>query len=184
MDGSDKLEFKLKKVKNSDGQYSHVQDMYINNMIYRPTELEHISCYDMVTHYELRKMTKKKIESSNHIVEGKTSYNLLEEHPSHKCMIMVKRKNIFIPCINSINLLPNIADLSINNITTEVDILRKREQYAKIILLLFYPYRIQDDLILNNSYWNRYIMASDKNMISVKGLEVCQNLQDVCHNLT
>ena len=92
LDGSDKLEFKLKKVKNSDGQYSHVQDMYISNIIYRPTELEHISCYDMVTHYELRKMTKKKIESSNHIVEGKRSFNLLEEHPSHRCMIMVKKK--------------------------------------------------------------------------------------------
>ena len=142
LDGSDKLEFKLKKVKNSDGKYSHLQDMYINNMIYRPTELEHISCYDMVTHYELRKMTKKKIESSNHIVEGKTSFNLLEEHPSHKCMIMVKRNNIFIPCINSINLLPNIADLSINNITTEVYILRKREEYTKIILLHLYQYRI------------------------------------------
>ena len=27
-------------------------------------------------------------------------------------------------------------------------------------------------------------MALDNNMISVKSLEVCQNIQDVCHNLT
>ena len=38
--------------------------------------------------------------------------------------------------------------------------------------------------MLNGSYWNRYTKALDDNMISVKGLEVCQNIQDVCHNLT
>ena len=37
LNGDDNLEFKLRRTKNSDGQYSHVQDMYINNMIYRPT---------------------------------------------------------------------------------------------------------------------------------------------------
>ena len=116
--------------------------MYTNNMMYRPTELEHIACYEMATHYELRKITQKKIESLNHIAKGKTSFDLLEIHSSHKCMIMVKRTNILIPCINFINLLPNIVDFSIDNITTEVHILKKREEYAKIILLLFYPYRI------------------------------------------
>ena len=35
--GNDDLEFKLRTMKNSDGKYSHVQDMCINNMTYRPT---------------------------------------------------------------------------------------------------------------------------------------------------
>ena len=129
--------------------------MYINNMIYRPTELEHISCYDMVSNYELKRISKKKLNSKIHIVEGKTTFNLVEEHPSHKYMIMSKRKNIFIPCINSPNLLPNVADLRTDSITTEVDISMKRKEYVKIVLLLFYPYRIQDDLMLNESYWDR-----------------------------
>ena len=85
-------------------------------------------------------------------MEGKTSFNLVKEHPSHTCMVMSKRKNIFILCINSLNLLRNVADLRINSIITEVDILTKRKEYAKIVLLLFYPYRIQDDLILNESH--------------------------------
>ena len=38
--------------------------------------------------------------------------------------------------------------------------------------------------MINDSYWNRYTVALDNNMISVNGLEVCQNIQDVCHNLT
>ena len=164
------LSLNLKKIKNSDGKYSHVQDMYIHNIIYRSTESEHMSYYDMVTHNELRKMNKKRIESLNCIVKSKTSFNLLGEHPSHKCMTMVKINNLLIPCINSINLLPNIADLSINHIATEVHILKKREEHTKFILLLFYHYRIQDDSMLNDSYWNRFILALDNDMISVKGL--------------
>ena len=53
------LDFKLKVVKNSDGDYEHVQDMFINNITFRPLQLEQICCYDMITHYELKKMIKK-----------------------------------------------------------------------------------------------------------------------------
>ena len=121
LNGNNNLEVKLRRTKNSDGHHTHIQDMYINNMIYSPTELEYISCYDMVSNYELKRMSKKKINSRNHTVEGNTSFNLVEEHPSHKCMVMAKRKNIFIPCINSLNLLPNVADLKIDSIITEAD---------------------------------------------------------------
>ena len=182
MNGDDNLEFKLRTTKNSDGQYSHVQDMYIHNSIYRPTELEHMNCYDMVLNYELKRMSKKEIDSKSHIVEGITTFNLVEEHPSHKYMVMSKRKNIFISCINSLNLLPNVADLRIDSIITDVDTSRKREEYANISLLLFYPYRIQDDLMLNDSYCDRYKMALSENRISPKDLQVLQNIQDVCHN--
>ena len=94
--------------------------MYINNITYRPTELEHISCYDMVSNYELKRMSKKKLNSKNHTVEGNTLFNLVVEHASHKCMVLAKRKNIFIPCINSLNFLPNVADLIIDSIITEL----------------------------------------------------------------
>ena len=40
LNGEEQLEFKLRKVKTDEGVYEHVQDMFINNMIYRPVELE------------------------------------------------------------------------------------------------------------------------------------------------
>ena len=86
-------------------------------------------------------MSKKRIETMNPIMESQTTVNLLEEHPSHKYMVMPKRKNIFIPLISSINLLPNIADLNVGIITTDTTVLQQREEYAKIVLLLVYPYR-------------------------------------------
>ena len=89
--------------------------------------MEDISCYNMVSNYELKRMSKKKLNSKSHIVEGGKTLNLVEEHPSHKYMVMSKRKNIFIPCINNLNLLPNVEDLRIDSITTEVDTSMKRE---------------------------------------------------------
>ena len=109
-------------------------------------------------------------------MEGKNTFNLVKEHPSHKYMVMSEQKNIFIPCINSLNLLPNVEDLRIDNIITEMDTTRTREEYAKIILLLFYPYRVQDDLLLNESYWDRYNVALSEHKISPHGLQVIQNI--------
>ena len=161
-------------MRHSDGEYGHVQDIYINDMMYRPSELEHLSLYDMVSTYEMKKMSKKRIETDNPIMESSTTFNLLEEHPSHKYMVMSRRKHMYVPCISSINLLPNIVDLDIGNITTDATIIKHREEYSKIVLLLFYPYRTQDDLMLMGSYWDKYELVLEKKLISAKSLEVCQ----------
>ena len=42
--GEENLEFKLRKVKIDEGVYEHIQNMFINNIIYRPVELEHLGC--------------------------------------------------------------------------------------------------------------------------------------------
>ena len=69
--GEENLEFKLRKVKIDEGVYEHVQDMFINNIIYRPVELEHLACYDMISRYELKGMTQEKIKSDKTLVENK-----------------------------------------------------------------------------------------------------------------
>ena len=94
-------------------------------------------------------------------------------------MVMSRRKHIVIPSINSINLLHNVALLDLQSERTNNVFLTKnaredyakigpnnffltkntREDYAKIILLLFYPYRMQEDLRHKGSYWKRYKLA-------------------------
>ena len=184
LDDNCHLDFKLKLVKTGDDTYEHVQDFFINNIIYRPVELEHYGCYDMMMHYELKKLNKKKIDSGSKNVESKTTFNLVKEHPSHKYMEMSRRKHIIIPSINSINLLPNVALLDLQSGRTNNLFLTKntRENYAKIILLLFYPYRMQEDLRHEGSYWKRYKLALSENKISKKSLQVIQNIQDCQHN--
>ena len=55
VEGIEQLEFKLGKVKNCDDENEHIQDTFINNMIYRPSELIHLGLYDMISQYELKK---------------------------------------------------------------------------------------------------------------------------------
>ena len=181
-EGIENLDFKLRKVKNCDGGYNHVHDTFINNMIYRPSELEHLGLYDLSSQYELRQMSKKRLNSGNVLVESKTTFNLLQEHPSHKYMVMSKRKHIFIPQICSINLLPNIKDIHILEQTSDKSIIDLRERYAMIVLLLFYPYRIMDDLVIDDSYWDKYKSVLSNSEPSGKSLEVIQNIQDVSYN--
>ena len=127
-------------------------------------------------------MSRKRLKSGNVLVESKTTFNLLQEHPSHKYMVMSKRKHIFIPQICSINLLPNIKDIHILEQTSDKSIIDLRERYAMIVLLLFYPYRIMDDLVIDDSYWDKYKTVLSNNGLSGKSLEVIQNIQDVSYN--
>lgn len=178
------LEFKLKKIVTNDGHYEHVQDMFINNMIYRPAELEHMNLYDMMMHYELKKLGQKKIKEGKTNVESKVTFNVMQEHPSYKYMVVTKRKTIIIPCINSINLLPNVADLHLNCVSLASSTLESRETYAMIALLLFSPYRIQDDLKVDDSYWKKYNQLVSHKIISDKSLKILQNIQDASHNVS
>ena len=181
-EGNENLEFKLQSVKNKEGDYEHVQDTFINNMIYRPAKLENIGLYDIVSNYELKKMPSKKLNSGNINIESKTTFNLLEEHPSHKYMVMSKRNQFIIPSISNNSLLPNIADLNILQDITDPSVTELRERYAMIVLLLFFPYRDQDDLLIDGSYWEKFKRATSEKLFSQKSLEVIQNIQDVLYN--
>ena len=96
-------------------------------------------------------------------------------------MVMSEMTDYIILCISSINLLPNIVDLHQLEETSYHNIIDLREEYARILLLLFYPYCIQDGLKLNESYWDRYTLALSNNLILNKDMQVCQNIY-VCHH--
>lgn len=95
---------------------------------------------------------------------------------------MSKRTNVVIPCINSINLLPNIADIHPQKDTHDKSILDMRKTYAMILFLLFFPYCSIYDLILNDTYWQRSFNAVENDQLLAKSLEVIQNIQDVSYN--
>lgn len=164
-----------------DSDYEHVQDMFINNIIFRPLELEILSCYDMITHYELKKIPQKKIESGNINIDTNKTFNLRKEHPSHKYMVMSERSKFVICAISSINLHLNISDLDLISDTCGIDTNEARELYSMIAFFLFYPFRDREDLLINDSYWQKYKLVSSESFLSQKILEVLQNIQD-CSN--
>ena len=42
------------KLKNDDGEWEHVQDKFINDIIYWPTEVEDLEWYDIITGFEMK----------------------------------------------------------------------------------------------------------------------------------
>lgn len=95
---------------------------------------------------------------------------------------MQRRKTIAVPQITSSKLLPNVKDLKIgkNNVSNET--ILYREQYAKIALLLFHPFRVKEDLIINGSFWTKYINLMKNNKLTPTTIKVLQNIQDVNYN--
>ena len=115
-----------------------VSDYFCNNILYRPTELEHTCCFEQIMCYELKKIQKKKkrnsinedsqnpldFENDDDNTAGirtmsDTVFALTEEHPSHKYMAMHTRKKIAIPMINAAKILPNVTELLIHEKSTD-----------------------------------------------------------------
>ena len=50
VEGVSNIDFKLRKMKKIDNTIDHVVDMFINNIIFRPVELQNLSWYDLIWH--------------------------------------------------------------------------------------------------------------------------------------
>ena len=94
----------------------------------------------------------------------------------------MKRESIAVPKICSTKLFPDVKDLKHNS--SEIDEHTKllREKYAKLVLLLFYPFRIKSDLTINESFWEKYQHVIKSGGFSALSLAVMQNIQDVNYN--
>ena len=78
---------------------------------------------------------KQENESGNRSI-----FQFFEEHPSSKFVYYVKREVIAVPKICSSNLFPNVKELKQNSSNIEEHTKILREKYAKLALLLFYPF--------------------------------------------
>lgn len=81
------------------------------------------------------------------------------------------------------NLISNITYLDLYKYSIiDEDTVETREVCVNIMLLLFYQYRIQSDLLRDYSYWKCYTYAVIHPKISDKGIQVMQHLQDIHYN--
>ena len=81
---------------------------------------------------------------------------MLEDHPSYKYIGLMKRSVEIVPEITSTNLFPDVALLQFEKEEVDDFVSDLREIYAKLALILFYPYRNKEDLTLNGFFWLRY----------------------------
>ena len=160
-------------------------DYFFNNYIYRPVELNDYSCYDLFSEYEMVPITTNKRRKADDAID-ESMFRMHHDHPGYKRFVMQRMKHMKVPQITSSNLLPNITKtVAVSDTqTTDNDLSYYREEYAKIALLLFYPYRFKSDIIQNDSCWETYEYAFCHNKLSELGYSVLQNIQDVQYNCT
>ena len=152
-------------------------DSLSNDYLYRPStdDLEHISMYEFTM----------KWEKSFYSHDGSDEYSFSPEHPGRSFAYCSKRKHIVIPRVSYVkNSICMIADLDLENDYPQYGVQHVREVYAKTALLLFYPYRCQSDLMINGSYWTKFISELRKKRRNMhtkfydRGFDILQNIDD------
>ncbi len=135
-------------------------------------------------------------------LQGKSwnkKYPFKKSHPGYHFSQLVQLK---LPVIPKISLprgkLPDIALLKMNDSEVDEAVSERREYYAKMALLMFYPFRTAEDLMINDSYWEKFrhelqlhLQHRKENSINnypkiklpiakfwPKGFEILQNMQD------
>ena len=147
-------------------------------------------CYKVKLKYEKVKIPKKKKNSSDGYDdndvgserESTTLFFFFDEHPASKIMCMRKRKHLVIPQISSTKLFANISELKMSVESPSDEVIAAREEYAKMALLLFYPFCTRSDLTENGSFWKKYRLSVRDGTFWPKGLEILQNIQDINYN--
>jgi len=116
---------------------------------------------------------------------GVLKYKFLETHPGHKFSHLIQLKFPSIPRIS----LPKgklcpLEELDLKCTNPPQHVVDKREMYAKIALMMFFPFRQLNDLKTNGSYWilfhkelKKHINKEDT-VFWKKGFEILQNIQD------
>ena len=191
----DKLFFVLRSTKLDDGKTIKVPDYFINDVLYRPQELEKMCLYAVKLWYEKVRIPPKKKKQSGVLVddgddnagrerESNTRFFFFEEHPASKIMCIKKKDHLEIPQISSTKLFPNVSELEMNNFNPSDAVIKVREEYAQMALLLFYPFRTRSDLKEDGSFWKKYRSSVRDKTFWPKGLEILQNIQDITYNCT
>ncbi len=109
----------------------------------------------------------------------------METHPGYKFSHLIQLK---FPCIPRIAL-PNrklcpLDELDLKCTDPPRHVVCKHEMYAKMALLMFYPFQQLNDLKYNGSYWRLFHNELQKHINKEdtafwkKGFQVLQNIQD------
>jgi hypothetical protein len=77
-----------------------------------------------------------------------------------------------------------LKDLQLNTTKPTEETFHKREIYAKMALLMFYPFRCLNDLTIEQSYWKRFYQELQRHLaqkitkFSKQGFIILQNIND------
>ena len=77
---------------------------------------------------------------------------------------------------------PDTADFEGDILNKNIKTNAQMETYAQLVLLLFLPFRIKSDILVNESFRERLCLAISENEITSANIEFLQNIQDAKSN--
>ncbi len=151
LEGQD-VNLRIRPGKVTNGKMTSWPDSLADDYIHCPQhqDFEHMSFYEMSRCY--KKVFKPLQRESQEI------YKFSKTHPGHQFSHLIKLKHKTVPRIS----LPTetvclLKDLQLSTTKPTEESLEKREIYAKIALVMFYPFRCLADLRFKGSCWKKSI---------------------------
>ena len=141
------------------------EDISANDYLFRPTDLDDYCFYHQTMEYT--KQYKQKGYNTEDGEAVQDNMKLGDGHPGQGFAYLGKLQNPRIP-VTSIpkDKLCRIEELEINNANPTEETRMKRENYAKMALLMFCPFRILEDLKHDESYWEKFDIFRRKHFIN------------------
>jgi hypothetical protein len=162
-----------------DGQLISWGDSLADDYIHRPLGEN----FEMMSYYEMTQQYKKVFKTLRR--EGEDRYKFSETHPGYEFSNLMKFKHPTIPriALPKEKLCP-LKDLQLNTTKPTEESFDKRDIYAKMVLLMFYPFRCLNDLTIEESYWEKFSQELQRHLdqkiakFSQQGFRVLQNIND------
>jgi len=186
------VNFTLRRTNKSKANGTIVQwpDSSSHDYLHRPEKLEDMCAYEFTELYEKQFYSFKDMNANKQDIvapgtEQSERYRFIEGHPGQEFAYLAKLK---LPAVAVVSLpkgkLCLVRDLELDTDTPSDVVKDKRNDYAKMALMMFYPFRELKDLKKDNSYWNRFEEERARHFEGKEttfwkiGFEILQNMED------
>jgi hypothetical protein len=189
LDNDDEVQFTLRRTNRSTKEGKVVQwpDSSANDYLDRPVELEDCCAYYCTERYEKKHFAWKEMDNNEEdtVVSRTHGYRFPTKHPGHEFAYMNQLK---VPAVVVVSYpegkLCLLKELELTSDNPSQLAQKKREDYAKVALMMFYPFRKLDDLLTNGSYWTTFDRErrghfnGTKTVFWAEGFKILQHIED------
>jgi hypothetical protein len=179
--------------KGCQGELDVWADYSINDYIYRPESLENVSFYQFGLQYQKIPFTfdqMRHVDCNGLPVLKEDEMYFQEDHPGRRYCYLKKMEFITIPKTSiPYGMLCDLDDLELHKENISIKAHESRINYAKVALVLFYPFRDNDILSCGNhcNLWQKFLYLKNSgsehqnNQIKFwnNGIDILQNMQDI-----